>query len=796
MDTHIVDSPIGRQETDSSGSPVGVVRMDVSRSYAGVGELLRAYINDSDEGAWGEIRNKIDYMFTSLDLAMAPLERETGFGGEIRARLAKGQKLLFKPNLVVLNCIDPQTHGPDLGRTACTEWSFVAALMRWFHDKLDISYYQMMVGEAATLMPALAKSYTMLNPEGRTITTEAVIEGKSGDFYGGWGFHFARKYLADSLAPDRTDDPMEGFEESQAGTYIPPGDLSDKLMVYDLNRIHDDATKGRSVDVPDGINFKTINLHKVIVGGDPGNPEDRASYPGSILVNVPRLKVHCFTLLTNVIKNLGIGLYPMQSATTGGFEWDYSVPHNAVPGMKGGIPHQVWVPEMDFETGVAKRDDSGRYLTHKTGGITATMIDIIKAVVNQDIFMIHVVDGIEAINLDHQGMGLGKQEPEGIVFAGLDPVATDLLSARYLFGNVPLHEALKVDLSDGAGGRFPQSVPIPRLQGKNIVTEIGYDCPLSRDVCFENAEKRGLGVRSYYVVGGDAETGAPLVSVQGHLGRSSDDTFSDVITQALYFDIYKLPWDLQKTTFHYLDCTDQLAGSTIKKQFLDAFDENGDGIVTYEEFGRKGVTAFMMHQAGDLVSKVGTAEHGNLKGRFRLLANMLKCTDSKLNSEGHDIMREFSIGSVCVVALRMSQADVEAPDPFSPGLTWGRGKWPSFQLARFVYWGAAIYGIEFPNKIGFPSLYGSAFLYADLLQNEGRYAGPIRNQPDPEAVQRYMAHVASGEGEPLDFVCYFPEGFDNLQGTHVPNVEITNDPLRLMTASFTGGREVWPDAGL
>ena len=75
--------------------------------------------------------------------------------------------------------------------------------------------------------------------------------------------------------------------------------------------------------------------------------------------------------------------------------------------------------------------------------------------------MIHVVDAIEAINLDHQGMLPGLKEPEGLVFAGIDPVAADLLCARYLFSNVPLQEALAAGLEDGHGGKFPQRVPVP-----------------------------------------------------------------------------------------------------------------------------------------------------------------------------------------------------------------------------------------------------------------------------------------------------------------------------------------------
>jgi hypothetical protein len=55
------------------------------------------------------------------------------------------------------------------------------------------------------------------------VTTEAVIEGKAGNFYGGWGFYFVRKYLAQTHDPSHKDDPMKGYDESVAGTYIPRG---------------------------------------------------------------------------------------------------------------------------------------------------------------------------------------------------------------------------------------------------------------------------------------------------------------------------------------------------------------------------------------------------------------------------------------------------------------------------------------------------------------------------------------------------------------------------------------------
>ena len=627
-----LDTAIGKQAVDATGSPVGVARLEVERSYAGIGEFLKAYVNDADEGAWETIRAKIDYTYECLGTALEMLEAETGFGPKLRERVEQGQKLLFKPNLVTPMNIDPQTHGPDMGNAACTDWSFVAALMRWFHEKLDVSYHRMALGEAATALPAAAGFFSRIKSGGSPVTPEAVIEGKSGDFYGGWGFYFARKYLADRLRPGRRDDPMAGHEESVTGTYMPPGHVADKLMVYDLNRIFDDPGKGREVQVPDGVNYKSITLHKAIVGGDPQDPEDRAAYPGCVLVNVPKLKVHNIAILTNVIKNLGIGLYPMQYASAGGTQWDYSVPHDLTPGMKGGIPHQVWDPAMDMETGLPKRDGRGDYVLRKTGGLTATMIDIIQAVRNADIFMLHVVDGIEATNIDHTGLlGGDRKEPEGMAFAGLDPVATDLLSARYMFTNIPLQEALAQGLEDGNGGRFSQKVPVPTLEEGQIVTREGYDSPLSRDITFANAERRGLGQRDYYVVGEDAVTGRPLVSIQGHLGSVHAGAFVDVITKALFYDGSKMPWDMQKTSLGYLEAVDRLTGSSLKKELLDAYDEDQDGILTYEEFGKKGVLGPILYIMGKVVSRIGTEESGYMASKFNVAATLLKLMEESWN---------------------------------------------------------------------------------------------------------------------------------------------------------------------
>ena len=786
-----LDSLIEKQAIDHSGSAVGVVRMDVVKSYSGIGELLQEYLNNSSPEAWDKIRTKIDYTYKNIDFAMGPLETETGFRKEIQSRIDNGQKLFFKPNLVLTSCINPETRGPDLGSTACTEWAFIAALMRWFHDKMEISYHQMALGEAATFMPSAAAQYSKTNPEKRIITPEATIEGKIGNFYCGWGFYFARKYLAESLPSSSKDDPMKGYEESVAGIYSPPGRVSDKLMVYDLNRISDDPSKGREIVVPDGVNFKSITLHKAVVGGSADDPKDLRDYPGSVLVNVPKLKVHSHAFFTNAIKNLGIGLYPMQSMKLGKQQWDYSIPSNTIPGLKGAIPHTVWVAEMDSESEMPKRDEKGEYIVRKTGGLTATMIDIIKAVRSQNIFMVHVVDGIEAINYDHQGALLGRRNPEGMVFAGLNPVATDLLCARYMFSNVPLKEALAQGLDDGNGGRFPQKVPLPVVEGKSIITKTGYDCPISRDVCFKNAEKRGLGMRNYYVVGKDAINDSFLVSVQGHLGTINSGTFSDLITKNLYFDVYKFPWDLQQTALHYFSAVDKLSGSSLKKTFLELFDENKDGIVSYEEFGKRGSRDFTAHVAARYISDLGTNPLAYFRTTFLRGSKLLKTSDRRWNPQGHDILRDTRYGAACLTAFNMSTMATEGEDPFIPNLKWGKGKWPSFQLAYHVYLGANLYGNQYPSKITLLSLFGSAFRYADLTQNGGEYAGKVQSRPNPDALGKYFSELKEGKKKPLNFIFYVPAGYDTIANAKIPNVEVTSDPSKILTAVFSDGKETW-----
>jgi hypothetical protein len=80
----------------------------------------------------------------------------------------------------------------------------------------------------------------------------------------------------------------------------------------------------------------------------------------------------------------------------GKVKWKYALPHKPIPSQKEVLPHFVWLPQWDEETGAPLQDKDGKRLIRKTGGVAATMADVIEAVKGQDIFMLHIVDSIEA----------------------------------------------------------------------------------------------------------------------------------------------------------------------------------------------------------------------------------------------------------------------------------------------------------------------------------------------------------------------------------------------------------------
>jgi hypothetical protein len=787
--------PIDRQRfgvltPDDSGSLIAVVRLDPEEAYVGVSDLLKKVIDDSDDESWRSICEKIDYIYVNLDHVLGPLGEGTDFGDRFREEVAKGKKLLFKPNLVIPEHIDPLTHGESSFKGVCTEWPFMAALMRWIHDNLEVSYHQMALGETATLTSMYQGYYNLHYETERTITTEALFEGRSGDFYGGWGFYFVRRYLAETHPPDHEDDPMNGYEESVSGTYLPPGRAGDKLMIYDLNRVSDVKGKGRAVPVPDGVNFTDITLHKAVVGGDPDDPEDVSDYPGCVLINVPRLKMHSTDLMTNALKSLGLGLYPMEAAEDDDLEdsrWKYSFPFDQIPGMKTEVPHLIWDHQLDEETSLPLRDHEGKYIPLKTGGMAASLADVIRATESQGVFMLHIVDAIQAMNISHTGGGV--KVPEGLIFASLDPVALDLACARYCFKTVPMDEATGIREEKSLQADFLQKVPIPRVEGADITNSEGYDSPLLRYGLYKYAGSRGLGQERYYVKGWDTTGAVPLGSVEGHLGWFEGGEFRELMTSGFYYNPGSIIWDLQRTVLAYLEANDSLTGSSYLRELLDALDENNDGRLDYFERGKNNGRRTQLRITAIGYHLQGVERYGFLRGPF-ISSTSMKYGNENWNPQGHDFLREHLLIPPVALAYHMSLSQIEESDPFFPGMTWGRGKWPSLQYASYLSTLRSIYGSGAPSAVGISSMYGSAFQYADKTLNQSKYTGDPGIISDPEAADRYIKAVRQGE-EPLDFVVYVPEGFGTLAGEGVPNVLETDDTGKIFTARFDKGKEVW-----
>lgn len=813
----IVDSALGKRTIDAGGAPVCAVRMEAAKAYAGIPGLLQKVIEQGATAAgpsaayagyggapktlpeavqktgaaWEEITGRIDYIYDHLEHALAELDRETGLAGTVRSQVKSGKKLLFKPNLVGPTVIDPLTHGEGAGDPACTQWPLMAALMRWFHDRLDISYHQMALGEASTSTFLLADIYSKTS--GKSITTEAVIEGRSGDFYGGWGFFFVRSYLAERHPESHTDDPMAGHAESVSGTFIAPGRATDRLMVYDLNKIEGEPSTGRTVAVPEGANFKEITLHKAVVGGDPDDPADLRDYPGCFLVNVPKLKIHAQDLITCAIKNLGIGLYPTRCASGKGGDasWKYAYPATQIPSYKGKLPHSPWVVSLDEATHLPVKDGQGEYVVTRTAGFSGTQSDVIRAVQSQKVSMIHLVDAIDAINISHNPDGKGVRVPEGFVWASPDCVALDLFCARYCFKTVPMAEALELKEKNGWPTEFVHRVPVARVEGKNILTWQGVDSPLFRYHLYDYAQQRGVGQQKYHVAGWDGVTGTPLASLGGHLGRVEKGAFVELMTTTMYYNPMTILHDLQATVLSYARAHDQVTGSSLLGEFLDCFDENGDGVIDYDEKGRSGVETGLFCLLGHTIDLKLTTAYGFLKGSFLETSFIVKHSEKGWNGGGHDFTREKMLAFKAAAAFEMSRAETVSADPFVPGMSFGKGGWPSWQTVGYALTTGFIYGAQSPEKVALDSLYGQAFQYADKTQQGGLHTGSTEQSTSrPDALNRYFKAVAQGAA-PLDFVLYVPAGYGTLQAAGIPNVEETADPGKLWTAHFNKGEEVW-----
>lgn len=146
---------------------------------------------------------------------------------------------------------------------------------------------------------------------------------------------------------------------------------------------------------------------------------------------------------------------------------------------------------------------------------------------------------------------------------------------------------------------------------------------------------------------------------------------------------------------------------------------------------------------------------------------------------------------VATQAFDMSQSEERGEDPFVPGMKWGKGLWPSWQLATYIQLTNGIYGSQSPETINFQSLYGAAFQYSDKALNGGAYTGSTDQMTsNPDSIKNYFQAVSEGAAL-LDFVLYVPAGYGSLEARRIPNVEETDDPGKVFTAHFGSGAEVW-----
>lgn len=193
-----VKSSNGPVDLDSGGSVVSAVRVDPAEAYDKIPWLLQEFINHGSVSVWAEIRRRIDNIYAAVSGALEGLDASEPFSADIKKQIAGGKILFFKPNMVMLPHIDPRTHGPGMNGVN-TNWEMAAAVMRWFHDIQGISYHRMALGEAGTTTTRMAIAATKAS--GKNITSEAIIEGKYGNDYGGWGFYLSGNILQNAMPP-------------------------------------------------------------------------------------------------------------------------------------------------------------------------------------------------------------------------------------------------------------------------------------------------------------------------------------------------------------------------------------------------------------------------------------------------------------------------------------------------------------------------------------------------------------------------------------------------------------------
>ena len=777
-------------DMDKYGSSITGIRLNVNNAYTDIPDLLKEYIdsNEEDNESWQQIQNRINYIYSAVSIMLAKLDEETNFILKVKEDTSNNKLLIFKPNLISPICIDPTTHGAGLMIYLNTNWSIIAAIMRWFHDYANIHYSHMAIAEGGCSIELYGVQYSKYTKH--TITNEAIFEGRSHDFYGdddnfygGWGFYFARKYLSYHCTSDEDDNPMNSYEESCKGIYLSPGEAINKMMIYDINQLQIDRSRGRTIDIPDGQNYSEIVLHKVIVGGNSSDLEDIKLYPCCVLINVPTMKLHAQDLITNALKNLGLGLYPLQCAVTenpSDTNWLYGSQNTKIPSYRSLVPHSPLIMKIDGNTHLPMRDKYGRYIIKRTAGFSGTQCDIIKAVQSQGILIVNISDNINIVNVVHAVPTEAQPIPEGFIWASLDCVALDTFCARYCFNTLPMLESKKLKKEYHFPTEFIHDVPIAKIKKQQIVSTLWVDSPLFRYYLYNDAEKRGIGSCSYYIKGVDLTNNTKLASYHGHLISLSNNNMNELLTKTLYYNSNSILHSLQPTILSYAKSNDTLFHSNLYKELLAGFDENHDGIIDYNERGT-GFENSLIEVISNTSDISAFEKYADLKATYLRSLLWLKYSNSKWNADGHDFLKMKILTMQLYEAFKLSNNKELNHDLFFHNMVYGKGYWSSFKTAEYIYNMSTIYGGTTTETISEYSAYGSIFKYCDIVLNNSHYTSSTN------ALLNYFNDLKSGI-KPLPFTFYIPIGFGKMNRKPIPNTVETNDPKLIFTTEFN---EIW-----
>lgn len=79
--------------TDFKGNTISTVKLDVSRAYDNIPELLQKFINENDISSWKKICEKIDYLYFNIGIGLTSLDNENNFIQKIKREVNSGKKL-------------------------------------------------------------------------------------------------------------------------------------------------------------------------------------------------------------------------------------------------------------------------------------------------------------------------------------------------------------------------------------------------------------------------------------------------------------------------------------------------------------------------------------------------------------------------------------------------------------------------------------------------------------------------------------------------------------------------------